>query len=142
MTMTRAKLPSSTGTWAPVTLNSAVSSFPQPTAAGGGGLITTWRDLAGMGPILVDVSVRGSAAQTMDGPLALYGEKDNGEVGFVGYLNGGEAIVIQSAAVGFNQQVNVGGIFARLLVGGVSGTVTPSAGTTTVKATPIIVMDY
>lgn len=143
MTMTRAKLPPSTWTGGPVTLHNAVASFAQPTAAGGGGDVSGWRDAAGFGPMTVDISVRGTQACVMDGPLGIYGEKDNGEVGFIGYLNGGEAIRIQSAAVGFNQQVAVGGIFKYLRIGGVSATVTPSPATSiTVKATPVLVMDF
>lgn len=141
MSVVRVKLPSSSYSGAPVTLHDAAASFPQPTAAGGGGNIAGWR-VDGFGPATIDISIRGSAACTMSGPLGIYGEKDNGEVGFLGYLNNAEAIRIQSATVGFNQQISAAGIFKYLLVGGVSATVTPSAGTITVKATPIIVMEY
>lgn len=142
MGRTLVRLPSSAWTAAPVTLHDGVASFAQPTAAGGGGDISGWRDDGGFAPDVVDISVRGSAAALMDGPLGLYGEKDSGEVGLLGYLNYGEPIRLQSATVGFNQPMSGVGIFKRLLVGGVAGTVTPSAGTITVKVTPIIATEY
>lgn len=125
----------------PVTLHSAVTNFAQPTAIGGGGDISGWRDKQGYGPAEVDIQITGTQACVMDGPLGIYGEKDDGSMGFLGYLNGGEVIRIQGAAVGFNQQISAVGIFKRLVVGGVSATVTPTPATNiTVKATPILVL--
>lgn len=131
------------GMAAPVTINDAVSTFTQPTVAGGGGVISTWRDSGGFCWSDVDVQIHASAACVLNGALGLYGEKDNGEVGFIGYLNGGEAIRFQSATVGFNQQLSGVGIFKRLLVGGVSATVSPTSGTPTftAKVTPILVAE-
>lgn len=120
------------------TLHSAAASFPQPVAVGGGGSIETWRDSEGYAPADVDLQILGTVAATLPGPLALYGERRDG-VFFIGLLNNGSDIVLQSATVGFAQELTGVGTFLRLLLGGVTGTVTPTAGTCTVKATPLLV---
>jgi hypothetical protein len=122
------------------TLHNAAASFPQPTAIDGGGTIESWRDGRGFSPAEADISILGSAACTLAGPLGLYGERF-GKVYLIGLLNNGQDITIQGANVGFAQQVSGVGTFERLLLGGVSGTVTPTAGTITVKATPLAVED-
>ncbi len=133
--MTRVRFPSSI---AQVPTNTAVASFPQPTAAGGGGDISIHRDAEGFNEEVYDVSLRADKATLMDGALALYGEDDNGEAGFIGLLNNGDPIRIQSAAVGFNEPIAGAGGFKRLLVGGYSGTVTPSGGAlVTAKVRPM-----
>lgn len=118
------------------TLHSAAASFPQPTAIGGGGVVSTWRDDQGFGPDLANIEMIGSVACTLTGPVALYAER-RGIVYFVGLLNYGSDIYIQSATVGWSQVIAGVGGAERLLVGGLAATVTPSAGVVTVKATPV-----
>ena len=135
--MTRVRLPASL---TPVVLNNAAASFPVPTAAGGGGDISGagWRDAEGFGFEDANIHLAASAATVIPGPLAVYGEKDGGEVGFIGLLNDGQDIHIQSAAVGADFPVPGAGLFKKLLVGGYTGTSTPSGGATvTASALPI-----
>jgi hypothetical protein len=115
-------------------------SFPQPLAAGAGGDISGpgWRDAEGFGPADVNIHLNADGATVIPGPLAVFGTKDNGECGFVGLLNEGQDIHIQSAAVGADFPVAGAGMFKRLLVGGYTGTSTPApAAAVTVVAIPI-----
>lgn len=133
--MQRVRLPA---TITPFPIQTAAATLPVPVAAGGGGDISGGRDQEGFSAEDWNIHIAGSAATVLTGPVALYGEKDSGELGFIGKLNNGEDIRIASAAVGFDEPVAGAGLFKRLLVGGLTGTVTPSGGATvTVTALPI-----
>jgi hypothetical protein len=96
------------------------------------------RDAEGFSPESWNIHLAANIGTVIPGPVALYGEKDNGEVGFIGKLNNGEDIRIQSAVVGFDEPVPGAGLFKRLLVGGYTGTSTPSpAANITATATPV-----
>lgn len=129
-----------------ITLHDAVASFPVPNAAGLGGDITPWRGTH-RGALVyghsdVDVDITANIACDMDGPLALYRERDDGRIAFVALLNNGVPIKIQKngagPVIGHCQIIQGAAIGARLIVGGYGGTVTPvPAANVIVKATPI-----
>ena len=135
--MERIRLPA---TQPPVTLNNAVVNFPVPVAAGGGGDISGlgWRDQEGFNFEDANLHFSADGPTVIPGPLAAYGEKDNGQMGFVGLVNEGQDIRIQSAAVGADFPLPGAGLFKKLLIGGYSGTSTPTGGAhVTVEALPI-----
>lgn len=122
--------------WAPVVLHSAqATSFAVPSAIGGGGDVTRWIDKKGFGPDLACIDILGTAAATI-GTLGLYAERQS-KLYLVGMLNYGSAIIIAGADVGFSQVISGVGGAERLLLGGVTGVATISAGTITARAYPV-----
>ena len=130
----RVRFPSSV---TPIVLNNAAASFPVPTANGAGGDISGQRGPEGHNYSVWNIHLAGTQACQFDQALAVYGEKDDGEMGLIGVLNNGDVIHIASAAVGFDEPIAFAGAFKKLLVGGYTATATPTAGTITATARPL-----
>jgi hypothetical protein len=121
-----------------VTVESAQTTLPAPTIAGDGADITAWGTLptfAPHRPRYTDIYITAAAAVTLSS-VALWEYLDSKWL-FVGYLNGGAAIVIADAAQGWKADLVEGIRGSRLAVSAtMSGAVA-----TTVKATPIEVTE-
>lgn len=117
-----------------VTVESAQTTLPAPTAAGDGVDIATWGTIAGVAPQrprYADIYITAAAAVTLSS-VAVWEYLDSKWL-FVGYLNGGAAIVIADAAQGYKGDLieNIRG--SRIALSAtMSGAVA-----TTVKATPV-----
>lgn len=133
-----------------IVLHAAAANFPVPNAAGLGGSLATWRKTRlGLhsgerlfGHSDIDIELTANIACDMDGPLAVYRERDDGRIAFVALLNGGAPIKIQKngagPVIGHCQIIQAAALGARLIVGGYGGTVTPvPAANVIVKVTPI-----
>lgn len=126
-----------------VTLVNASASMAMPAAAGtDGGLITGWRDRAGFAPTDALITVVGTNAGAMSAALGLYGGRGT-KMYLIGKLNDGNAITIGGANTQFEQQVSAVGVYDYLAVGALPGAaaVTPAAGTITITAVPLILVD-
>lgn len=121
-----------------VTVENAQTTLPAPTVAGDGVDITAWGaipELAPRRPRFTDIYITAAAAVTLSS-VAVWEYLDSKWL-FVGYLNGGAAIVIADAAQGYKADLveNIRG--SRIALSAtMSGAVA-----TTVKATPIEVTE-
>lgn len=121
-----------------VTVEAAQTTLPAPTVAGDGADIAAWSGIAGIAPRIprfTDIYITAAAAVTLSS-VALWEYLDSKWL-FVGYLNGGAAIVIADAAQGWKADLVEGIRGSRLAVSAtMSGAVA-----TTVKATPVEVSE-
>lgn len=126
-----------------VTLHEAVASLTVPSdAAADGGSVLHWRFVEGFGYDAASIKIKASGATSV-GALGLYAVDDHDDISFIALLNNGETISVLNGVICFSQVVFGVGIAKRLIVGGVTGTVTPTSGATlTITATPIITMEY
>lgn len=94
----------------PVTLHSAVTQFTTPTGSGGADITAARANLGAIGaaPEGWDLEFSASAATVITGPLAIYEEKDDGTIDQAGLVNDGADIIIPSAGVGVEFEVNLG----------------------------------
>lgn len=113
-----------------ITLEAAQTTLPAPTVAGDGEAVTTWRS-GSFRPRQGDIRITVASAVTLSSVALWEYVTVDAKWYFVGYLNGGAAIVIADAAQGFKETfVNVHG--DRLAL---SATLS-AAVATTAKATP------
>lgn len=113
-----------------VTLESAQTTLPAPTVAGDGEAISSWRS-GSFRPRQGDVRITVASAVTLSSVALWEYVADDAKWYFVGYLNGGAAIVFADASQGYKETFqDVHG--DRLAL---SATLS-AAVATTVKATP------
>lgn len=113
-----------------VTIESAQTTLPAPTVAGDGEAISSWRS-GSFRPRQGDIRITVASAVTLSSVALWEYVTADAKWYFVGYLNGGAAIVIADAAQGFKETfVDVHG--DRLAL---SATLS-AAVATTAKATP------
>ena len=125
-----------------VTVEAAQTSLPAPTLAGDGADITAWATLLYSQRVrYADVAITAAAAVTLTN-VALWEYLDSKWL-FVGYLNGGAAIVIADAAQGFKSDLvqNIRG--TRLALSAtLSGAVAVTVAATPVESMPDSARDF
>lgn len=120
-----------------VTMHNGTNSLPVPTGGSAGGAIS-WAQGLGV-PVDAIVEITGNGATTLTGPVGLYGgSTTDGQEYLLGKLNGGNDVVLAGSNSGYAEKVSFVGLFDHLAIGGISGTITPTASkTVTVKVIPI-----